>query len=237
MRRVMSRSLVTLVLIVVVAGVLVASAQEQPGVMGINAVGYIKKTLPAGGKFVCMSIPLEDMANENIVFGKTSVAQGAPVGASALFWDASTQTWSGGSKTGKGWSAVVSNQVVAVGEGFFIKGASDAASPVDVAIKGEVPNSATLQRAIPGGNALGTLANPYPSSFKFGDSGLAQQASVGSSALFWDADHQTWSGGSKTGKGWSAVVSNQVVDVAEGFFLKEAGSGKIWQAEKPYTWP
>jgi|LSQX01.2.fsa_nt_gb hypothetical protein len=233
----MRSTLLILSLIVALAGILAASAQEQPGVMGINAVGYIKKTLPPGGKFVCMSIPLEDMATNVIVFGQTSVAQGAPAGSEAFFWDVDHQSWSGGSKGGKGWSVAVSNQVISVGEGFFLKGAGDAASPVDVAIKGEVPSSATLQRAIPGSSAFGTLANPYPSSFQFGTSSLARDAAVGSEAFFWDVDQQSWSGGSKGGKGWSVAVSNQMVDVAEGFFLKEAGSGKTWQTEKPYTWP
>ena len=60
------------------ASVIAASAQE---VLSANAVGYIKKTLPAGGKLVAVSMPLDSMTEANNVFGRTSLAQEMPVGS------------------------------------------------------------------------------------------------------------------------------------------------------------
>ena len=217
-----------------VASVVAASAQE---VLSANAVGYIKKSLPAGGDLVAMSIPLDSMTETNIVFGRTSVAQEAPVGATVSFWDEGAQVWIGGLKSTKGWQPGQSNKVIAAGEGFFLKGAVAAVDPIDVTITGEVPPDGTIPRAIVGGGTLGILANPYPVDFKFGESDLAQQASVGSTVSFWDEVNQVWVGGLKSTKGWQPGQSNKVVAAGESFFLREPASGMTWNAAKPYTWP
>ena len=217
-----------------VASVVAASAQE---VLSANAVGYIKKTLPPGGDLVAMSIPLDSMTETNIVFGRTSVAQEAPVGASVSFWDEVNQVWAAGGKSSKGWAAGQSNRVIAAGEGFFLKGPVAATDPVDVTITGEVPPDGTIPRTIVGGGVLGILANPYPVDFKFGESDLAQQASVGSSVAFWDEANQVWASGGKSSKGWAAGQSNRVVAAGESFFLRELTIGTTWNAAKPYTWP
>ena len=216
-----------------VASVVAASAQE---VLSANAVGYIKKTLPAGGDLVMMSIPLNSMTESDIVFGRTSVAQEAPVGSYVYFWDATGQAWTLGVKGGKGWQAAQSNRVIAAGEGFFLQGPPTTNYNVDVTITGEVPPDPEMVRAVPGNNALGTVANPYPVDFKFGESTLAQTASVGSYVYFWDITGQAWSLGVKGGKGWQAAQSNKVVEAGEGFFLQEVVS-MSWTNAKPYTWP
>ena len=102
------------------ASVVAASAQE---VLSENAVGYIKKTLPANGKLVMMSIPLESMTETNIVFGRTSVAQEALAGSYVYFWNETGQNWVGGAKRAGvlGWQPFYSNYVVKAGEGFFMK--------------------------------------------------------------------------------------------------------------------
>ena len=101
-----------------VASVVAASAQE---VLSANAVGYIKKTMPASGGLVMMSIPLDSMTDTNIVFGRSSVAQEAAQNSTVFFWNETTQIWSIGSKGTKGWQPAQSNQVVAAGDGFFLK--------------------------------------------------------------------------------------------------------------------
>lgn len=216
------------------ASVIAASAQE---VHSANAVGYIKKTLPAGGKLVAMSIPLDSMTNTSLVFGETSVASEAPVDSFVYFWDTTAQSWIAGLKSGKGWGPAQATKVLEPGEGFFLQGDPLAVDDVEVTITGEVPSDATLTRAIPGGNALGTLANPYPVDFVFGDSDVAANASVDSFVYFWDVDAQSWIAGLKSGKGWGPAQAAKVVQAGEGFFLQESGSVNQWEETKPYTWP
>ena len=114
-----------------IAGALVVSvvaASAQSEVLSANAVGYIKINLPAGGKLVAASIPLDSMTETQIVFGRTSLANEMPQGSQVFFWDEVHQGWSGGQKSGKGWSGGESNQIVQAGEGFFLQeaGASSA---------------------------------------------------------------------------------------------------------------
>jgi hypothetical protein len=213
-----------------VASVIAASAQE---VLSANAVGYIKKTIPANAGLVPVSIPLNSMTEASIVFGRTSVAQEAPVNAWVYFWNGTA--WSGGTKSGKGWAAAQSNRVLAVGEAFFLKGAAGDVAR-EVTITGEVPDDATLSKTVFGGGNLNPVGNPFPVDFKFGESAVANSASVNSWVYFWNGT--AWSGGTKSGKGWAAAQSNRVVVAGEGFFLKEVGASDFsWVANKPYTWP
>lgn len=218
------------------ASVIAASAQE---VLSANAVGYIKKTLPAGGKLVAVSLPLDSMTEADNVFGRTSLAQEMPVNSQVYFWNDINQTWVPGQKSGKGWSPLQSNTVVKPGEGFFIQGPKAAAVDTEVTITGEVPPDATISRAILDNKRLSSLANPYPVDFKFGSSDLAAQAPVNSQVYFWNQANQTWVPGQKSGKGWSPLQSNTVVQAGEGFFLQQpaATPATTWDAAKPYTWP
>ena len=216
------------------ASVVAASAQE---VLSDNAVGYIKKTLPASGKFVMVAIPLNSMSETDIVFGRTSLAQEAPVNSVVYFWDTVLQQWADGLKTSKGWGSVQSNKVVLAGEGFFLQGPPATNYDVDVTITGEVPEDNSLVRAIPGSLTFGTVANPYPVDFKFGESDVAKNASVNSVVYFWDEALQQWADGLKTSKGWGSVQSNRVVLAGEGFFLQEAAGVTSWTNVRPYTWP
>jgi len=215
---------------IAIAGALAASVIA-------NAVGYIKKTLPAGGKLVAMSIPLDSMTNTSLVFGETSVAGEAPVNAVVSFWDPIAQSWIAGLKSGKGWGPAEAGYVLEPGEGFFLKGDPLAVSDVEVTITGEVPSDAALDRAVPGSGALGTLANPYPVDFTFGTSAFASNATVDSVVSFWDVDAQSWIAGLKSGKGWGPAEAGYVVQAGEGFFLREASAGGNWSVSKPYTWP
>ena len=215
------------------ASVVAASAQE---VLSANAVGYIKKTLPANAQLIAVSIPLDNMNETNNVFGRTSIAQEMPTGSEVFFWDEGQQGWSGGAKGTKGWSSGLSNKVVYAGEAFFVKGATGDIDR-EVTITGEVPADATLQRAMAGGGSLSAVANPYPVDFVFGQSTLAGIATTGSEVFFWDEVNQGWSGGAKGTKGWSAGISNRTVVAGEGFFMKEAGTVTSWNQAKPYTWP
>jgi len=210
------------------ASVIAASAQE---VLSANAVGYIKKTLPANGGLVALSIPLDNMTEASNVFGRTSVAQEAPVNAWAFFWTGTS--WAGGFKTTKGWGGL-SNRVIASGEAFFMKGDPADGVAREVTITGEVPADSYRTRAITGSSNLTTVANPFPVDFTFGSSSIASNASVNSWAFFWTGT--SWAGGFKTTKGWGGL-GNRMVLAAEGFFLKEVNAGFVWTNAKPYTWP
>lgn len=217
--------------------VLAASAQE---VLSANTIGYIKKELPPGGKLINLTVPLFSMTEGSNVFGRTSFAQEAPNGSFVYFWDITNQVWSGGGKSTKGvWASGQSNYVIKAGEGFFLKSPTGSITATEITIAGEVPALATQTRSVAGAANLGTVGNPYPADFKFGESDLAKNAANGSFVYFWDVSNQVWSGGGKSSKGvWASGQSNYVVKATEGFFLKTSNATSwVWTNAKPYTWP
>ncbi len=231
----MKKTLWNAMFVALAVSVVAAFAQEV--VLSANTIGYIKKSLPAGGKLITVSVPLFNMTAANNVFSNLSIASEAPVNSSVSFWNPAGQGWNVGSKTGKGWDANVKTQIVAPGEFFFIRGPVTSTLPTEITIAGEVPDVATQVRTFVGSSNLSAMANAYPADFVFGNSSLASNASLNSSVSLWDVANQGWIVGGKTGKGWDANVKTAVVAATSGFFLKEAGTKTSWTNAKPYTWP
>ncbi len=226
------KKLMSLVALAVVGSVVAASAQE---VLSANAVGYVKRTVPAG-KLQIVSVPFDNIASEDgsYKFGETQIANDLPQGSEVMFWNDASQGWSGGAKSAKGWSAGQANHVVLPGEAFFVRNNSSA--DLEVTAAGEVPSDATLTRAYNGGKALSIVSAPYPVDVRFGDTEIANALPQGAEVMFWNDASQGWSGGAKSAKGWSAGQANKIVAAGEGFFIRTTGEG-AWEAAKPYTWP
>jgi hypothetical protein len=224
----------------IVALTVIAAVAQELEVLSVNALGYIKKTLPPGGKMICLNLPLDSMSEASNVFGRTSIAQELPNGSAVSFWNLDSQKWVTGTKSTKGvWTPVASNYVVKVGEGFFLKSPTNSVQPTSLTIAGEVPSAANSERVLLGQSRLDVVGNPYPTSFKFGESELAKNAANGSAVSFWNEDTQQWVSGTKSTKGvWTPTSSNYVVKATEGFFLKTSNATAwVWSSTKPYTWP
>ena len=226
------KKLMSLVALAVVGSVVAASAQE---VLSANAVGYVKRAVPAG-KLQIISVPFDNIASETgtYKFGETQIANDLPQGAGVMFWSTENQGWSGGVKGAKGWNAAMANRELAVGESFFVK--NNGSDDIEVTAAGEVPSDAVLRRAYVGGSALTTVASGYPVDVAFGDTEIANQLPQGAGVMFWSTENQGWSGGVKGAKGWNAAMANRIVSAGEGFFVRSSAEG-TWEAVKPYTWP
>lgn len=199
-----------------------------------NVVGFVKRTLPAG-KMQLLSLPYRNLESRNEAwkFGDTKTADGLPQGASVLFWNEADQTWSGGTKTVRGWGSALSNRTIEIGEAFFVQ--NNSREDIEVTICGEVPGAATRSRNFAAGK-WSVLAAPYPVDGRFKDTEVASAAPQGSEVLFWDVENQGWSGGAKSAKGWAAGQADEIVEAGGGFFLR-SGNGGTWEAAKPYEWP
>ena len=203
--------------------------------LSADALGYAKRTVPAR-KWQIVSMPFRNFhsGDGTYKFGETPVADDLPQGSSVLFWDGEKQAWTGGGKSAKGWAPAQANHVIGTGEAFFVRNNSDADLKVTAA--GVLPKEAKLSRSYAGGSVWSVMAPMYPCPVKFGETALENQLPQGSTVQFWDADDQIWSGGNKSGKGWSSGQANHVVEVGEGFFIRTGNEG-TWEHEKPYTWP
>ena len=219
------------------ATALVVSAVSAPAqeAYSANAIGVIRKTVPAG-KQALMSVPLDQSSDEGagFVFSDVPAIAAMPNGSVVTFWDVTNQHWVAQTKTVKyGWGAVT-NRLVSPGEAFFLK--NNESTNVVLVVSGEVPNDSQISRGLPK-DAQDLIANPYPVSTPFTDLSFVDEAQVGSVVTFWDEDTQRWVAQSKTAKyGWGAAT-NRTIKAAEGFFLKSYGDSIEWTEVRPYTWP
>ena len=216
--------------------VVAATAQE---VLSANAVGYIKRTVPANGGLEVISYALNPMPYSGITyFTNTAVASEMPNGSVAYFWNPATQRWLGSQKSGKGvWGPEALAKTLLPGEMFFLKTPAGSAA-VDVTITGEVPDDETLERAVIGSGNNAALGNPYPVDMAFTNLDVAKRAANGSVAYFWNPGTGRWLGSQKSGKGvWGPEALAKTVLAGEGFFLKDLNPPSVWTNVKPYTWP
>ncbi len=216
--------------------VVAASAQE---VLSANAVGYIKRTVPADGGLEVIAYALNPMPYTGVTyFTNTAVASEMPNLSVAYFWNDGTQRWVGSQKSGKGiWDGVGPTKQILPGEMFFLKTPPGSAA-IDVTITGEVPDDATLERAVIGSGNNAALGNPYPVDVAFTNMEVAINAANLSAAFFWNPATGRWVGSQKSGKGiWDGVAPTKIVLAGEGFFLKDMNPGSVWTNTKPYTWP
>ena len=227
---------------IAIAGALAASvvaASAQGEVLSANAVGYIKRTVPANGGLEVISYALNPMPYSGVTwFTNTSVASEMPNLSAAFFWNPTIQRWTGAVKSGKGiWDVTAASKQILPGEMFFLK--TPAGAPAqEVTITGEVPDDATLERAVVGGNAIAALGNPYPVDIAFTNTDVAKKAANLSAAFFWNPTTGRWIGAVKSGKGiWDVTAVAKTIQAGEGFFMKDAGAASVWTNVKPYTWP
>lgn len=215
--------------------VLASLPDGGPGVLSANAVGLVKFTVPAGGKQM-VSVPFNSLLSVDglFKFGETDIAYALPRASQVLFWDMYAQTWSGSTKSAKGWNAATANHELSLGEGFCVKNGCD--EVIEVTASGEVPSDAQLSRSYGGDGMWTVMANPYPVDIEFGETQIANDLPVGSVVYFWDAQEQLWTGGMKSVYGWDAAESNHFLRAGETFSVRSASEG-VWKVDKPYTWP
>ena len=169
-------------------------------------------------------------------FAENPLAQAAaiPQGTTVLFWDDEAQLWSGGMKSAKGWPAVVSDHVLAPGEGFCMKGPNGVGFSMDVT--GWMPQAGKLSRDFSGGDAWSIMAHPYPVDVRFGDTELADVLPPESKVRFWYSEAQMWLSPQMKypRKGWTSEALGHVLGVGEAFFVQSKTAG-TWEAVNPVS--
>lgn len=241
----MKKALLALIGAGVVASVAsLAVAQDAAVANSANAVGVIKYTIPANGELTCISLPLHPMdtadAQGRWIFGDTSICDQLDVGSSVYFW--SGTAWNMFQKMQVGtrirWTGGVTNRPVENGEAIFVKGPAGAEAKT-ISLLGELPTEDTLEYDLTGSNNLDTRAvSLYPVEVAFGDTELEESLPVSSSVYFWSGT--AWNMFQKMQVGtrirWTGGVTNRVVKVGEGVFVKSSGDAATVTHERPFEW-
>lgn len=218
------------------AGFVSSAVAQSATAYSSSAIGVIKKTIPAG-KLILLSVPLDQESDtgDGFVFSSVPAFSNMPDGSYVNFWDATNQKWVLQDKTTKGGWGDQQNRRIVAGECFFLK--NSGSTNIELVISGEVPPDDTISRGIPG-QALQTVANPYPVEMILTNFSFANGLPDGSYVNFWDVDTQRWVMQDKTTKGGWGNEQSRKIAPGEGFFVKSANaSSTTWTEERPYSWP
>ena len=221
-----------------------AVAQDSNAVNSANAVGVVKYTIPADAELTCISLPLHPMDTSDDqgrwVFGDTAICEQLDVGSSVYFW--SGTSWSTFQKRKVGnnirWTGGVTNRVVESGEAIFVKGPAGAEAKT-ISLLGELPTEGTLSYALTGSSNLDTRAvSMYPVEVTFGNTELEAALPVNSSIYFWSGTSWNTFQKRKVGNNirWTGGVTNRVVKVGEGVFVKSSGDADTVTQVRPFDW-
>ena len=211
-----------------------ATAQEA---YSANAIGVIKKTIPAG-KMALISIPLDNTESTNaaIPFLELPFLSSLPNKSTANMWDSAGVKWVSGKKSLGKWGGDITNMYIHSGQSIFFE--NGGSSPVTLIFSGEVPSDAEISVGLAAPSHMVACANPYPVSFDFTNSVLARQAKNGSQANFWDMNANTWRFCKKSLGKWGGTAST-VVEPGDGFMFQSGATetNTAWVVSKPYEWP
>ena len=223
-------------LALVIGTVMMASAQEEQYAYSANAVGVIRKTIPAG-KMVLVTMPFDDMMSTNaaIPFLELPFLSSLPNKSEANMWDAVSSKWVTGTKSLGKWSGAITNLSLGLGDAiFFLNGSKN---DVTITMLGDVPTDSSIAIQVVPANHITGCANPYPSSFVFTNSVLAKQSKNGTMVSFWDVNTSQWQSLSKSLNKWSGAT-NMVVEPGVAFLYQSGKSdtNTSWTVVRPYTW-
>lgn len=240
----MKKALLALIGAGVVASMASLAFADGDAAYSANAVGVVKYTIPADGELTCIALPLHPMDTDDAqgrwVFGDTSICEQLAVGSSVYFWSGTAWNVAQKKKVGSNirWTGGVTNRPVENGEAIFVKG-PDGGEAQTISLLGELPTDDTLEYDLTGSDNLDTRAvSLYPVEVVFGETELEAALPVNSSIYFWSGTAWNVAQKKKVGSNirWTGGVTNRVVKVGEGVFVKSSGDASTVTQDRPFEW-
>jgi hypothetical protein len=166
----------------ILLGLLIASsaALAQTNVLSRNAVGYVKQSIPPGGKLQLVGDPWRNIdgtprnATNVFTLGGGIKAGAAPnLADSLILWDVVGQRYviygmkpTGAFHLKANWAGAASNIVMTPGISVFVQTTAASLAPTNLFTMGEVPGASNYVVGIAGSGSsarpITFIANPYP---------------------------------------------------------------------------
>lgn len=216
------------ILAVLMAVSVLASFAVAEDVTSVNAVGFIKQTVPDGGWGI-VAMPLASTTG-TVEFLVGDILVDAPDGTRAWFWR--SQKWESETKAAwVGWDPNTNKFIR--GDALFVN-APSGGGDVTYTVTGEVPSEQTAGTStvvIATGWSLVGCA--YPVDTLLTNSALGISATDGDRIWWWE--NGGWESATKAAwVGWDP--DNVVLKAGQGYFFN-ASAGFDWTEVKPYVWP
>lgn len=217
------KKLGAVVAVMLVAFCAVAATNE---VTSVNAVGFIRTTVPQSGwALVALQFSRLDAGATVTV---ADVFPDAPNGSRA--WYYRSGAWASETKGFGGW--VPGTNEFIRGDALFLNAPSDQGT-VEYTVMGEVPGASSGPDStvvVEGGWTL--MGFSYPSDIALTNTTLDAQAVSGDRVWWWDSG---WLSTTKGFGGWD--IPTLVLNAGEGYFFNNTSATFDWTETKPYAWP
>jgi hypothetical protein len=206
----------TLVLTAVVGAIGIASAAAQT-VYSVNAVGYVNKTVPAGG-FALLANPL-NLATNTLA----TVLPDLPANTVVYKYDVTTSKFVQSKKCTTGWTPDATLSLKP-GEGFFVQ--NPGTTDVTITFVGEVLTGTQAVSYAAGYNMLGSL---IPQTGKI-QTDLGLPAKLNDIIYRFDAPTQKYLQDKRRAdtNPWTGTTGEPVLNVGDGFFYFNASAAGSW---------
>lgn len=249
-----------LALVVLVAGGTSIAQANDPSVLSLNAVGYVKIQVEPG-KVYLLRTDFEPLLDTMVTLASL-IGDQLPSNTTAYIWDRTKDGGVGGyrveSYVGRGrggsgppeWPSPPAATAIQRGDAFWLVLPDSAAESVyDLYLMGEVPgtNNQGANTTITGVD-VDAIGYPYPIEISFGNTTVAASAPEESKVFFWDPAKDGVGGyvgpyvkvGQGRGGGlpvdWPQIAKDYLIKPGEAFWLVMP-SAQDWTEFKPYEWP
>jgi hypothetical protein len=212
----------TKTLLLAAAAVAAGIATSQAQVFSVNAVGYVNKTVPAGG-FALLANPL--IAPTNTVQALVAPLPDSASGLTVFVWQPGTGGAAGQFQAASwdsafGWSGAAATATINPGQGFFIK-APAGTNAINLTFIGDVPTG-TLNTTLQAG--LQIVSSQVPQAGKL-QTDLGYNPDGGDTVYQWDTTKQGYVVSS-----WDPTFlwspAEPTLDVGDAIFLQKAATAK-----------
>lgn len=206
-------------------------------VTSVNAVGFIRTTVPANG-WELISLPFERLDGE-ATYQIVDLFPDAPLGTRVWFY--SDGAWNSETKSFGGWvtDPIGQTNEFIRGDALFVN--NTGGSELTLTVLGEVPDARSAPDST---TVLGmgwTLTGfSYPVDIALTNTTLSAEAVLGDRLWWWNQDHAdgvpNWDSTTMAFGGWT--MPDLVLKAGQGFFFNNNQTANIdWDETKPYVWP
>ena len=219
------------VIVVVMMMAIGAFAADSNEVTSINAVGFIRTTVPDGG-WELISLPFENLDGD-VTATVAELLPDAPDGTRAWFYR--DGVWQAETKVAfLGWNPGTNEFIRS--DALFVN-APSGGGDVDLTIMGEVPSANTApDTTVPLPTGWTLVGFAYPTDIALLDSALNVSANDGDRLWWWDSTgDSSWNATTRVAfLGWNP--STVTLEAGRGYFYNSVSTFD-WIETKPYVWP
>ncbi len=203
-------------------------------VTSVNAVGFVKTTVPDGG-WALISVPFEDIDGSGTMTISDIVPKASNLSKAWIYRNGAWMSSDTYYDAMPGWYPGTNEFIRS--DAIFIN-APVGGGDIDINANGEVPGDYAPTSTVVVADGWTLMGYPYPADITLEASDLANKASNLDKIWHWNQSSGMWESIATyydAMPGW--YPTNVTLRAGEGYFYNSTGGGFDWTETKPYVWP